>query len=224
MTSELMTVFTLNRLYSPLYNALFLSHMTYGLLLWGNHVEQISKLQKKSVRLITGSEYLAHSEPLFKELELLKIEDLYKLRILKFYYNISYGLSPSYFNCYIDVLNVNKPCGYELRQSTRPKIRLPRTRLIFTESCLLYQLIKLINFTQTNNSEILEKKIMKRHTYFGFNFNVTRIYLSTYTYECTMPNCFKCRIFRYSAIIIIVLKLNPYRTEKQFRNHLNNAL
>ena len=54
--------------------------MTYGLLLWGNQIEQVSKLQTKSVRLITGSEYLAHSEPLFKELELLKIEDLYTLR------------------------------------------------------------------------------------------------------------------------------------------------
>ena len=96
----------------------FLSHMTYGLLLWGNQVEQVSKLQKKSFRLITGSEYLAHSEPLFKELELLKIEDLYKLKILKFYYNLSYGLLPSYFNCYLDVLNVSTPCGYELRQST----------------------------------------------------------------------------------------------------------
>ena len=62
-----------------IYNALFLTHMTYGLLLWGNQVEQVSKLQKKSIRLITGSEYLAHSEPLFKELELLKIEDIYQL-------------------------------------------------------------------------------------------------------------------------------------------------
>ena len=53
-----------------------LSHMTYGLLLWGNQVEQVS------IQLIIGSEYLAHSEPLFKELELLKIEDLYKLKIL----------------------------------------------------------------------------------------------------------------------------------------------
>ena len=178
-----------------IYNALFLSHMTYGLLLWGNQVVQVSKLQKKSIRLITGSEYLAHSEPLFKELELLKIEDLYKLKILKFYYNLSYGLLPSYFDCYLDVLNVNTPCGYELRQSARPKIRLPRTRLIFTESCLLYQLIKLINCTQTNNPEILEKFHEKTHTYFGFNFNVTRMYLSTYTYECTVPNCFKCGLF-----------------------------
>ena len=28
-----------------IYNALFLSHVTYGLLLWCNHVEQVSKLQ-----------------------------------------------------------------------------------------------------------------------------------------------------------------------------------
>ena len=90
------------------------------------------------------------------------------------------------------ILNVNTPCGYELRQSARPKIRLPRIRLIFTESCLLYQLLKLINCTQTNNPEILEKIHKKTHTYFGFNFDVTRIYSSTYTYECTVPNCFKC--------------------------------
>ena len=32
----------------------FLSHMTYGLLLWGNQVEPVSKLQKKSIRLIIG--------------------------------------------------------------------------------------------------------------------------------------------------------------------------
>ena len=127
----------------------FLSHMTYGLLQWGNQVEQVSKLQKKSIRLITGREYLAQSEPLFKELELLKIEDLYKLKIKKFYYNLSYGLLPSYFNCYFDVLNVNTPCGYTLRQGARPKIRMPRTRLIFTESCLLYKLIKVIHCTQT---------------------------------------------------------------------------
>ena len=30
-----------------IYNALFLSHMTYSLLLWGNQVEQVSNPQKK---------------------------------------------------------------------------------------------------------------------------------------------------------------------------------
>ena len=182
----------------------FLGIMFDEHLTWKNHITMITNKLSKVIGILNrlkhiypqqGSEYLAHCEPLFKELELLKIEDLYKLRILKFYYNLSYGLLPSYFDCYLDVLNVNTPCGYELRQSARPKIRLPRTRLIFTESCLLYQLIKLINCTQTNNPEILEKIHEKTHTYFGFNFNVTRIYLSTYTYECTVPNCFKCGLF-----------------------------
>ena len=115
-----------------IYNALFVSLMTYSLLLWGNQVEQVSKLQKLSIRLIIGSEYLVHSEPLFKELELLKIDNLHKLKILKFYYNVSHGLLPSYFNCYLDVLNVNTTYGYEVRQSARLKMILPRTRLIFT--------------------------------------------------------------------------------------------
>ena len=123
MTNTLSTVIgILNRLKNiyqqqtllSIYNALFLFHMTYGFLQWGNQVEQVSKLQQQSVRLITCSEYLAHSEPLFKELEILKIKDLYKLKIFKLYYNLSYGLLPSYFNCYLDVLNVNTPCGYEL--------------------------------------------------------------------------------------------------------------
>ena len=42
-----------------------------------------------------------------------------------------------------------------------------------------------------------------------------------------MPNCFKCGIFWYSAIIIIVLKLNPCRSEKLLfviRNHRNHTL
>ena len=37
-----------------IYNALFLSHMTYGLLLWGNQVEQVSKLIINSLILYTG--------------------------------------------------------------------------------------------------------------------------------------------------------------------------
>ena len=56
-----------------IFNVIFFkSHMTYGLLLWGNQLEQVSK----SIRLVIGSEYLAHSEPLFKGLHLLKIKHL----------------------------------------------------------------------------------------------------------------------------------------------------
>ena len=52
-------------------------------------------------------EYLAHSEPLFKTLKLLKIDDLYKLKLLKFYYNLSYNILPPYFNFYIVISYMN---------------------------------------------------------------------------------------------------------------------
>ena len=68
------------------------------------------KITEKNVRIMSNSEYLAHSEPLFKTLKLLKIEDAYKLKLMKFYYNLSYNLLPSYFNYYLKVINNDFPC------------------------------------------------------------------------------------------------------------------
>ena len=73
---------------------------------------------------MSNIEYLAHSKPLFKTLKLLKIEDLYKLKLMKFYYNLSYNLLPSYFNCYLEVINNAFPYQYELRQIAVVVVRL----------------------------------------------------------------------------------------------------
>ena len=81
---------------------------------------------------MSNSEYLVHSEPLFKTLKLFKIEDVYTLKLMKFYYNLSYNLLPSYFNYYLDVINNAFPYQYELRQIARRLMRPQRTRLIIT--------------------------------------------------------------------------------------------
>ena len=45
--------------------------------------------------VVAHKRHICHSGlKMVKELELLKIEDLYKLKILKFYYNLFYGLLP----------------------------------------------------------------------------------------------------------------------------------
>ncbi len=163
-----------------IYNSLFVSHLNYGLLLWGRVFEKIFKLQKKAIRIITHSEYLAHTEPLFKSLGLLKVHDLYNLKLLKFYYNLSYNLLPSYFNCYLELLHKENVYNYNLRPNSRPILRLPRTRLVFAESSVLFQLFKLINKTHTQHPQILRKVEEKSHTYSGFCFNVTQIYLQMY--------------------------------------------
>ncbi len=54
------------------------------------------KKQNKNIRIISISKY-AHTEPLFKNLKLLKVEDIPKLNELKFYYKFENELLPNYF-------------------------------------------------------------------------------------------------------------------------------
>ena len=126
-----------------IYHSLSASHMNYRLLLWGTHVNRVSKLQKKPCQNHVNNKFLGYSEPLFKTLRLLKIEDVYKLKLMRFYYNLSYNLLPSYFNYNLGVINNAFPCQYELQQIARPLIRPQRTRLVCTELNVLFQLIQL---------------------------------------------------------------------------------
>ena len=66
-----------------IYNTLIL---TYGILAWGRHTHAIHKIQKRAIRIIAASKYNAHTEPLFKQLNLLKACDICKLQELKFYH------------------------------------------------------------------------------------------------------------------------------------------
>ena len=62
-----------------IYNSLLLPRINYCLLCWGFiNTKGILLIQKKSVRLITGSGYFAHSDPLFQNLNLMKIDDINK--------------------------------------------------------------------------------------------------------------------------------------------------
>ena len=64
-----------------LYKSLVLSYINYGLLLWGVEVKNLEVIQKRAIRLITVSNYIAHTEPLFIQLGLLKVQDILKLRL-----------------------------------------------------------------------------------------------------------------------------------------------
>ena len=51
-----------------IYKSLFVLHISYGSLVWGQNCDSISTLQKKVIRTITHSNYIAHSESLLKDL------------------------------------------------------------------------------------------------------------------------------------------------------------
>ena len=84
------------------YNSLILCHLNYGVLLWGPKLHVNDKLHiiffiaKKAVRIITCNIYFAHSEPLFKQLRLLKTCDIYKCQLLKFIFKLIHKQLPHY--------------------------------------------------------------------------------------------------------------------------------
>jgi len=76
---------------TTLYYSLIYPYIDYGISLWGStyktHVNKIFIKQKKAIRIMTGAQYNAHTNPLFKQLNVAKLDDLYKLQIAKYMYN-----------------------------------------------------------------------------------------------------------------------------------------
>ena len=171
-----------------LYKSLVLSYINYGLLLWGVEVKNLEVIQKRAIRLITGSNYIAHTEPLFIQLGLLKVQDIFKLRVLKFYYKLCYGTLPHYFNHYREIIE---------RQPVRPLrqhlIHPPFLRTVYAECTPLYQLIKLINILKTDKCDtILEKLATQNCSYSGFSYHIVNRYLNAYDPICKLKHCFVC--------------------------------
>ena len=51
--------------------------MNYSLLAWGSNCHSIELLQKKAVRVVNFKPPLAHTEPILKNMNQLKLPDLY---------------------------------------------------------------------------------------------------------------------------------------------------
>ena len=80
-----------------LYYSLIHCHLQYQILNWGHDSDMLLKLQKRAIRFLTSEDYLAHTEPLFKRCNILKVNDLYNLSIVKFYFNYLNDKLPAYF-------------------------------------------------------------------------------------------------------------------------------
>ena len=65
-----------------MYDSLILSHLQFGITCWGFEWNRIFKLKKRrALRIMTNSKYNAHTEPLFKQLEMLKISDIFMFSV-----------------------------------------------------------------------------------------------------------------------------------------------
>ena len=80
-----------------IYDSLILSHLQFGITYWGFEWNRIFKLQKQALRIMTNNKYNAHTEPLFKELKMLKVSDILNVQCMKFWYKFVNKSLPEYF-------------------------------------------------------------------------------------------------------------------------------
>ncbi len=73
-----------------------LSHLHFGILIWGFKCERLTKLQKKVIRIISLIKNNAHTEHWFNKYNLLKRCDILLLQELKFYFKYKNNKLPHY--------------------------------------------------------------------------------------------------------------------------------
>ena len=186
-----------------IYNALFLSHLNYGITTWGFHsCSRLITLQKKAVRIINNSNYNAHTSILFKQLGLLKLKDLFNLACFKFYYKYKNNLLPNYFINFLPTVDlrpdrprriVHTPQRFDETIFDVP-ILTPSMPILFTNTksnrqCIRHKIPNLINVNYL--PEIVMNKI-NTHSYSGFVRYAKNYIINNYDTNCNITNCYIC--------------------------------
>ena len=135
-------------------------YFIYCILAWGcackSLLTPLLLLQKKLIRILTNSGYYAHTEPLFKELKLLKLDDLYILNSqILMYQCIIMNKYPTLRDSI-----TNTQANHE--HGTRTvDLRLPYCRTTKSKQRLLYQSIKNWNSVPYELKSITSLKAFK---------------------------------------------------------------
>ena len=148
------------------YMSLIFSHINYCNLIWGSAcnkiLEPLFRLQKKSVRLVNNSHFLEHTAPIFKSLQILVLDQIFKLNCQIFIYKcIRENRFPNFSNRLIrnsDIHNHNTRNNEIYRL---PKGRLKKFRDSYiVQGFILWNALDL-NVKQCNNLINFKKNIKK---------------------------------------------------------------
>ena len=88
----------LSSILKSIYNTLMFPHLHYCILPCGSQCQETYLLQKRNNRNIEKTPYRAHTEPIFKSLNLIKVVDMYYVVILKFYSKLINNNLSHYFD------------------------------------------------------------------------------------------------------------------------------
>ena len=128
-----------------LYFSMVQTRLTYGILAWGFEYQRFIKLQKRFLRIISLSNYNAHTEPIFKRLEIMTIKNLFDLDCLKFVYNYKKGELPDHL---INFRCVQRASIHDLETGFSSLIDSEQNRTVMAQNCMRHHLVTVLNCTQ----------------------------------------------------------------------------
>ena len=153
-----------------LYHGIFSSHLNYACQIWGlsvnKYIDRIFKIQKNALRIITKSEFNAHTNPLFRELKILKLVDQITLLNCLFVHDyLNKRLPKSFDNTFVKLDEMN---SINTRNSILGCIYIPRvnsTRYglssIIRKSTVSWnyytQKFKNVNLTNLSRNQLMNK-------------------------------------------------------------------
>ena len=167
-----------------LYFSLFASYLNYGILCWGFSCGHIFKLQKKCVRLITKSKYNSHTDPLFRDLRIIKLSDMLNLKMIMFYYDYERRALPNYF---IDSFLIRQNRIHDHNTRNAEDFRVPRTNINLEKLKLRYALPSYLNEVNPHLISI----VLTSSKYLVKN-QFKRICFENYDNVCSDRNCYVC--------------------------------
>ena len=146
-------------------------------------IPPLKLLQKRAVRVMSGSRYNAHTDPLFKKLHLVKISDLFTVNVYKIYYKLRHVSLPTY------VANMFKDFLRNHEHETRQALILdePNVNTSNGENCIWYLLPRIIN--KTNHTIVT---MVDTYSYQGFVNFVKNDMIGHYIANCSISNCYIC--------------------------------
>ena len=137
------------KMLSNIYYSLIYSHIVYAIQVWGSacdtEINKLLLLQKKAVRMMTNNDKyplvpgpLAPSNPIFRELGVMKIKDIFKLSVAKFIFSCLTSHTPPIFHDWFilnhTVHNYNTTSSTIINMTNHFEIdNITRTNLLHTK-------------------------------------------------------------------------------------------
>ena len=188
------------RILHSLYYALFHSHLSYGICVWGNAtktlLEPLLLAQKRIVRIISNSGSEANTNPIFNKLDILKVDDIFKHQIGSLMWDLE---NKKLTNRFSDLfLKVNKRHEYGTRLATsnkfctdfRQNTNTHGDKLFRNYGSKLWNCICDQSFYKTNHSKVIFRKKFKEflislQNWFWVRLGIVRVLRMLFL--CTQP-------------------------------------